>query len=383
MKISVITFWQSLDNYGQVLQGYAMQKVLKMHGHRPEIIRYGFHNYLLPSIRYSKLYNKKEILNLLYHIRLYLYNIKNGTDRRRFRQFKRKYIKYSSSTYNSLKELQNNPPVADCYVAGSDQIWAQLLTNRNNRCFFLDFGNERTNRFSYAASFAMKEYPQELKDELRELLKRFNAVSVREPNGIKICEDIGIEANLTLDPTLLLPGNHYRSLMKKPKNIPDRYCFTYHVNVYKPQVLHWNTIKEYCNCHNLSSIAVYANHEKNQNMEFLYGAQYLYPKIEEWLYIIYHAKFVVTSSFHGVVFCILLHKQFLYCPLEESIFSANDRVSSLLERIGLAQRITYSINQDNLDKFINQEINWHKIEKELTILRNYSMHYLLTSINTI
>lgn len=382
MKISIITFWQSLDNYGQILQCYALQEVLRLQCHQPELIRYGFHKYLLPSINYSRLYQKKEIHNFINHIKLNLYDTINNTDIRKFRKFKRKYIKSSIRTYNNLTDLQNNPPIADCYLAGSDQIWAQLISNKNNRSFFLDFGLKKTKRISYAASFAMDEYPNEIKEELKDLLSNFYKISVREPNGVIICNDIGIDAKLVLDPTLLLTGDHYKRIFKRYKGIPANYCFIYHVNVYQDNSLYWNIIKNYNEAHGFSSIATYGNGKNNFDMKILQGAEYVYPQIGEWLFMINHAKYVVTSSFHGVVFCILFHTPFIFCPLEKSKFSANDRISHLLEKLGLQNRIITSLNCESLNDFIYSFIDWEKVDTVIKTMRIHSLNFLIDSLSS-
>lgn len=110
-----------------------------------------------------------------------------------------------------------NPPNAELYIVGSDQVWAQILNNRNNRAFFLDFGKSETKRLAYAPSFVVNEYPTAYREDLKQLLKRFNAVSVREYSRVDICKSVGIEATKVLDPTFLLERKDYLSLISEPK----------------------------------------------------------------------------------------------------------------------------------------------------------------------
>ena len=117
-----------------------------------------------------------------------------------------------------MTKIQQNPPQADCYITGSDQVWAQLLDNINNEGFFLNFGSSQIKRISYAASFAMTSYPQELKKKLKEKLSIFSAISVRESSGVEICKELGYNVSWVLDPTFLLEQSDYLSLKLKNKN---------------------------------------------------------------------------------------------------------------------------------------------------------------------
>lgn len=382
MKISIITFWQSLDNYGQILQSYALQSVLKERGYSPDIIRYGFHGFLYPSIHFKDIFNISGLKNIYNHLNLYIRQCMKNEDIRKFRAFKKKHFNFSRETYNTIKDLQLNAPSASCYIAGSDQIWAQLLSNDNNRAFFLDFGGNNIRKIAYAPSFALKEYPKELLPLLKEQLSKFNAISVREPNGLAICMKVGYRAKLVLDPTLLLSPDHYSKLF--PQNMlvcQSPYCFIYHVNVYSADSLFWENIKHYNKQHGISNIATYANGDKSKNMHFLDQADYIYPTIGQWLFLIKNAQYIVTTSFHGIAFSILFHKPFVYCPVPESKFAANDRVSSLLERLGITERTMNDNNVMNITKILESSIYWDRVDQNLYKLKKDSLDFLFSSIN--
>ena len=382
MKISIITFWQTLDNYGQILQSYALQRVLKEKGHSPEIIRYGFHEFLYPSIHFKDIFGKSGLKNIYNHFNLFIRQFLKNEDVRKFRVFQKKYFHFSRETYNTLKDLQLNAPYADCYIAGSDQIWAQILAYENNRSFFLDFGDRDIRRVAYAPSFALKEYPIELLPILTEQLSKFNAISVREPNGVNICALAGYEAKLVLDPTLLLSSGAYCKLCSCKFTITQSpYCFIYHVNVYSPNALLWDSIKQYNYLQGIANIATYANGDKSKNMHILDKAQYVYPTIEQWLLLIKNAQYVVTTSFHGIAFSILFHKPFIYCPVPESKYAANDRVYSLLERLNITDRTLYDSNVDKTARIIETSIRWDEVDQNLYKLKKDSLDFLLSSIN--
>lgn len=372
MRIAIITFFQSQDNYGQLLQCYALQRVIRQMGHKPYLIRYGFHE------KYFHWLKKKNILTAKGRHEAYrqvkeLFRHRNNSSARGFDLFRKMHLAKSLRCYNSLPELRHHPPKAECYITGSDQVWAQLLSDENNKSFFLDFGPHNTKRISYAPSFAVDDYPSELKKRLTEQLSKFDAISVREQSGVRICKEVGYDANLVLDPTLLLTADHYKALVKKPSM--SNYCFVYHVNITSKEELLWNTFHSYNDNHNLASVATFANPSEGQNMEFIDGANYVYPTIEEWLGLVQSAEYVLTSSFHGLVFSILFHKPFVVCLRKETLFAGNDRIMTLLNLLGLNDRIVSEKKQDVVDVVLNP-INWLEVEALLNREREKSLSFL-------
>ena len=375
MKIAIITFFQSQDNYGQLLQCYALQRVLHQLGHKPYLIRYGFHNEYFHWLKKRNIFTKegrKKILRQLKHV---FFPRKRVLDRR-FDNFRKKHLAKSWRCYNNLAELQRNPPKADCYITGSDQVWAQMLSKNDNRSFFLDFGLDHVKRIAYAPSFAVECYPEELKEKLANQLERFDAVSVREQTGVSICKSVGFNSTLVLDPTILLTAQQYNTLIKEPK--VGRYCFIYQVNVTSKKELWWDEFSSYNRDQGIKSIATFANPIEGVNMEILEGAEYIYPSIEEWLGLVREAEYILTSSFHGVVFSIIFHKPFVVCLRRNSMYAGNDRVFSLLEQLNLSDRIMQP--DKSASEVISKKIDWDAVENRLIEKRKESIDFLKNSI---
>ena len=190
MKIGIITLWESSDNYGQQLQCWALQEVLRELGQDPFLIRYN--TALKPSLSNrikSKLNSIIKIISIYQLIRK-IYERKKNKNKLRwqseykkknnyrdFAGFKKQYLTISPEIYEDVEALRSNPPQAEIYIAGSDQIWSYPLSYEESKAYFLDFGSENIKRIAYAASFSLTEYPENLKPVLRHLLKRFDAVS--------------------------------------------------------------------------------------------------------------------------------------------------------------------------------------------------------------
>lgn len=387
MQIGVLTLWQSKDNYGQMLQCYALQQFLREKGHEPYLISYRF---IKEERQYTSLW---KMLLKVYAIYPLAYVFGLGRDKkkladeefekychekkRNFDGFLKKYINLSK-TYNDLDDLQKNPPVADCYVVGSDQVWAQLLSKPENSAFFLDFGDEKTKRIAYAASFSMSEYPENLRTKLAENLSRLNAVSVRETQGIGICNSVGTKATKVVDPTLLLGTKAFENISAK-KMKSNQYAFVYQLNISSPDEIRWTDARAYCSEKHWDMIAT-ASSGYFEGREILKGAKYVYPSISEWLSLIKHSEIVITTSFHGVVFSILFHKNFVYIPLKGAHSGGNARVLNLLSDLKIEEKsVSCGRTFNDAASF---EIDYSKCNRLLKEKVAESSSFLLDAINS-
>ncbi len=296
--------------------------------------------------------------------------MKNG--QRNFDEFRENHIITNGVIYHGLSDIQNNPPKADCYLCGSDQVWSMLLDNDENQAFYLNFGNKDTLRVAYAASFGRDVYPIELNGNLHDMLIKFNAVSVREKTGIDICEKVGIEAIDVLDPTLLLTMKEYASIIEKP-SINEKYFYTYSINVTSKKDLCWNALQKYTNQHGFRSISTTSS-GYFPGKEICPNTEYIYATIPQWLGLIQNAEFVATTSFHGVAFCLIMHKNFIYFPLKGTHSRGNSRVISLLDSLGLHEKI-FNDNM-TIKQCIEYPINWDVVEAKLSKKKSESIKFL-------
>ena len=388
MKIGIITFWESTDNYGQVLQAYALQQVLKNMGHNPFQIRYSLQASQLDGGKTSvfksflKMLLVYPLLKSIKRRKVQRENaeckkiIEKKNSVRKFPEFRNQYIYQSERVYNSINELRSNPPQADCYITGSDQVWTMLLSNEGNRAYYLDFGDEKIKRISYAASFGMPDYPIKLIPQLSSLLHRFNALSVREETGVKICNRLGLNAQHVLDPTLLLHKEDYICLgCAEFSSVSTMYIYS--INVKSSEELYWNYLKKYAEKNKLS-IVVTTSSGNFPGREIIEGVDYLYAMIPEWIQYINNASIVVTTSFHGVVFCLLGHTNFVYIPLRQAGSKGNGRVESLLNSIGASCKICNS--GEDFSKVAQIKVNWDDIDIQIEKQRQQSIKFLKQNI---
>ena len=327
VKIGVITHWGALDNYGQTIQTYALQKALEKNGAESYLIRY------TGNARKSSIWRK---LLRIYNIRrMYAYFLRKKNDaknkvinkdnHRDLRLFLEENITLAPFIY-SRKDLLLNPPQADIFMTGSDQVW-----NKLDKTYFLDFTPWSAKRISYAASFGGVCYENSELETLKFLLKPFDIITVRESEGLQICEKAGRpDAFLAPDPTLLLTAADYSSIAIQPQEK-------------KPYILLYMLGSK--NSYNIKECYTFAS---KHNLDVRYVASQrqfddypkIYPKMEEWLGLIQNAKYVVTNSFHGTVFALIFNKQFITIPLSGSAQKMNSRIETLLKALSITERIS-------------------------------------------
>ena len=362
MKIGILTFWWGKDNYGQLLQCYALQQYLRNMGHDAFLVRYrhSFDKKSTPFLtRLLKSFNPVKLIKFLIYKKKQADNIKEQKKfDRGFDDFRNKYINYSKKVYDSYIDLKNDTPEADAYIVGSDQVWnynfLDIPRSMPYHAYFLDFGNEKTKRLSYAASWGVNSLPKKVKDVITPLLLKFDYVSVREKNGVELCKQCGVEnSEWVCDPTLLLSANDYRNLYKE--NI---------LNIRKPekQYVVLYMLGNECNF-NIQKVYEWAN-EKKLEIIYITGnrvvdkREKLFATIPEWLYLVDNAEYVITNSYHCGVFSTIFVKRFGIVPLTGKDIEMNSRFESLFEIRGTGNHYISENDFSALEKtYVANKVN--------------------------
>lgn len=385
-KIGVITFWDSQENYGQQLQCWALQQYLRELGHHPFLIRSAVggqfskrkfpkqvkkivKNWLLWAVRNTLLGNIRVVRN--YFIRLC------GRDivLREFDMFRQRELDMSK-TYGSYEELCNQPPRADVYIAGSDQIWHSNAPSEWFKIALLNFGDKEIKRIAYAPSMPFKNFSEEKIRMLKSYLPSFSSISTRETSSTEYLMSLGFDSNVVLDPTLLLRAEDYYKLYLKEK--AEQGIFIYSINYTDESEIPIESIKQYAKTSGLDVI-VTPSSGYEPSTEMFSGVRYEYTTIPKWLKCIESARLVVTPSFHGIVFAILLHTPFMFTPLIGKHSRGNERITELLQKLGLLDCIWDGKN--TIDKYVNMPIDWSRVETLLDEMREQSQKYLCNAID--
>ena len=340
MKIGIVTYWKSSDNYGEQLQCYALQKYLRDQRHEAFLIRYDYDNDTIYGsrplpVRLIRACNPKRLIN---HFRGRKNNRERLKDRelhpRGFGSFRDQNLTMSK-VYPSIDDLRSDPPEADLYITGSDQVWntydASLIEMKNRlSTFFLDFGPTETKRISYAASWGRNEVPDDEKEYIRPLLARFDAVSVRERSGIDLCRQMGYsDAEMALDPVLLHDAETYRSLYQgKYQGAQEKYLFFYYLN--NDGSYNIQTVFDMAEKMGLKVVYVTDDWHDDHDRSF--------PGITEWISLIDNAEYVVTNSYHCSIFALIFGKRFGVIKRAGKHAGMNTRIDQLFEMFGISPR---------------------------------------------
>lgn len=350
-QVGVITF-HNYDNYGAILQSYALQQKLEELGTQPEIIDYNC-KYISNPFRLERLRNKG-LFNYIYGIIGYFCYIPRRIKCNAFR----KKIKYSEPF--TSKTLKNADGKYDIYISGSDQIWDWNLTGFD-KAYFLDFVTEGK-KCSYAASIGENLPTEEHREKYAMLLKNFDNILMRESYGADVVEElIGHKPECACDPTLLLTADEWETVMAKPI-MKKPYILVYQLGVNTKLVDFTKKLK------------------KTTGLDVVYvpfplvGALKCRPRIfdgpSEWLRLFKDAQYVVTDSFHGAVFSILFHKKFYIYANGHHI---NKRVDEFLKRLNLTECV---IDGSSSDEIPFPDINYDFVDSQLDKIRGESMENL-------
>lgn len=374
-KIGILT--QPLhQNYGGLLQAYALKTVLIRLGYNPIILDRNPPKSTL--VRKIGSHVKTIIYKLLGRNRNFSYwlsksdmkVIAKNTD-----YFISNYIQEKSPKLHSTGELEKFISNDNFYgfVVGSDQVWRPRYSP-HIPTYFLDFAKDLQNvkRISYAASFGVSdwEFSPEEESIAKELIKLFGAVSVREDSGVELCEKyLNTKAVHVLDPTMLLTKDDYIALVEKenePKSAGN--LFTY---VLDPTEHSREFIKNAENELGLKAFEVQPKHKglsKTAVQEDLQGC--VYPSVTKWLRAFVDADFVITDSFHGCVFSIIFNKPFVAIGNKARGLA---RFESLLNIFDLGDRLNSSD--------FNTKIDWKSVNENLAEWKEFSINYLKESLN--
>lgn len=377
LTISVATFMQTEDNYGQLLQAWALKQALISLGHHVTHICHrvtyqqtGEPTLLPPG---SPLRTRIRIL-LSPHSYLLWYRQRRAwkwkqQHLRHFNTYRRQWFTFDPPTDDATYErLQQTPPQADIYLCGSDQIWAGMPANEN-KTWYLDYGPQHITRVAYAASFGSPQLGPEKTAFITPLLHRFDHISVRESSAQSLCRQAGRDdAIQVLDPTLLLNAQDYLGNMGVHPTASAT-LLAYILNISRAEECHYKAIRT-CARRLRLTLHTVASSGARDATACLPLCDLRAPTPPAWLEEIASAACIITNSFHGTVFAILFHKPFLFISLNGDM---NDRITDLLGQLGLQDRLYI---QGDMTQQLQAPIDWKQIDQQLDLLRQASFLFL-------
>lgn len=380
MKIAILTF-PLRENYGGVLQCYALQTVLQEMGHEVEVVKwsasfvFSFRDVL--NGMYKKLFNKLLGKNEFVRVRLEAY-----IRHRKIIRFIKEKIRFTNKEYHYRTDLNRLADSDfDVFIVGSDQVWRRLfMADSWIDLYYLSFlKGKNKKRIAYSASFGvdLKEYTTELVVGCGDLFSLFDAVSVREDSGLELIKEYHWRCKKdcmqTLDPAMLLNKDDYTHLFHLDKEQYATNLFAYLLDIQDEA----NYILERLALEKNLKIVKVQSIEKSLGCGSLLASPSLSPV--QWVEHIASSHYIVTDSFHGCVYSILFHKPFIVVG---NTVRGNARISSLLRLVQLEDRFVSSIEDFKQRKDILLEpVDYKDVELILNEKRALSLDFLNTAIN--
>ncbi|MEI3606609.1 polysaccharide pyruvyl transferase family protein [Pseudogracilibacillus sp. SE30717A] len=371
-KIGIITL-NGYVNYGNRLQNYALQEVVKSYGFDVETIWVDIKknnpkdipllikakNILKssPKDNYERLHNK--VTGILYKKKL------NNKRERIFRNFSRKHI---HETTFKLDENNINKGLLDEYeyfITGSDQVWNPFF-RKGDPAYFLTFA-PKEKRIAYSPSFGTDQIPEDYIDRYKKWISEMHRLSVREEAGAKIIKELtGRDAPVLIDPTLMLSKEKWLSIANVPSNKPKTgYLLTYflgRISRAKRKIINKIAKNNHLKIINLA--------QPNDKLPYLSGPS-------EFIDYINSSSIFITDSFHGAVFSILLETPFVVFDREGKFPSMNSRIDTLLS--------TFKFETRHVDKInINSDLlkmDFSHVHPILKLQRQKAFEYLEDALN--
>ena len=353
MKIKVCTITHhTVPNFGAVMQAYALQKALDKLEVENEILNY-------KSMRVEKIYYRSFKLcdNTKDRIKFFLHTFQRKRYKK-FDNFVMKNLRLSKEYYKENLQEANNE--YDLFIAGSDQVW-NLNIHIGDTSYMLDFLDDNSKKGSYAASFGYSKIPEKYHDVTASLLNKFSYLLLREKTGISIIESLNINKNpkLVIDPTLLLDKKDYLHLIKYKKK--GKYILFYDlINSDSMMSFAYDLSKKT----NLDIWNINTSFKKKKKMKNL---SLVGP--EDFISLIANSEYVITSSFHGIIFSMIFEKNF-YFALNKNNVNNNSRIIDLSNLFNIYSRNIEQVSEINdLDfTFIREKIKLVKNESEKNLM---------------
>lgn len=343
-------------NYGALLQAYALRKSLEECGCCVSILNYSLPNTMQTYKPLPKIKGRRSLINWINSLqRLSATEVSIE----KFLEFRTEYFNFTKE-YLCYEDLKRDPPVAELYVVGSDQVWNPYISF--DKAYYLLFGDKSIKRASYAASIGVSEINDNFKEDFINRIACVEYKSVREKDAQRLLMSYGIYAEVHIDPTLLLTSEQYDEIAIQP-NFGEKYVLLYLLILPEDYKKYVNEVR------NIYPDAVIVNIPGKTSSPAIGDIEMGDIGPKEFLGLIKNAEAVVTSSFHGTVFSIIYKKQFMSIIPHDT----GKRISDLLDRFGLNNRIT----KEAIDiSAINNKIHYDKVTEKLNISREQAKKYL-------
>lgn len=348
-NVGILNFFYENYNYGANLVAYSLSKVVEKLGYNPYIINFD----PFPPLDSITRFKTQALLD-----------------------FRQDYLNLTP-LYTSSSSLSETNKFINTFIVGSDQVWRKTITQNNLKTYFLDFVKWNKKCISYGASYGSNKFEGNYKEinECKLFLKKFSNISVREKDAINITKELfDKDSCLVLDPTLLLTKEDYDSFISKEKVLNKKEYVAVYALFNQDKNFNKNLKRLFPN----KKILNIKTH--SEYIPLLDRNELVYNSVPNWINDIKNADYIVTDSYHGLLFSILFEKDFI-CLGKNS--KAKSRFDSICELLGgnISSRIIKDLSEiNNISEL--KKINYKIINKNLENERKKSLLFIKDSLNS-
>lgn len=385
VRVGILTL-HKLNNYGSVLQAYALQATVNKLGFQGEVIDYSIHHSPEILLGYAVCVYQEQGLRPLatsvfdYGVDLIQRRIGKLTRHDShcipapdiFDEFRDCHLVLSKDSY-SPERLRLNPPDYDIYISGSDNVWR--LDNRFGISdgvarYYLDFVPENKITLSYAPSMGDPNVSDRHLEKIKSLLQNIDHLSVRETSTAEFIGQItGSKVTTVCDPTLLLSKEEWNLLSPEETSIPSRKPY---LLVYVAHPLDFDSpvfqFSRYIS-QKLGLDIIHIGYHFDAGKPAYFNAT-----VPEFLSYFKNASLVVTNTFHGTVFSIIYRKGFYAFKPR----AGPTRIRDLLSTAGLSERLVQS---DIEARKLSPKLDYRDVEDKIQKFRCESLLWLKTALH--
>lgn len=360
-KIGVISYniYGNFTNYGSALQSWALHQAIKSCSAHPKLIDY------CPDILKNKdplnpfknLWDKDDESRRMCELTM-------PAIRENYYKFERFYTNHFERTPKKYTSENFNDVVADedlnGFVCGSDTIFCMDEFGFDDG-FYANYECMKQHSVSYAASFGDPTLSEENCKVLNERLKNFKALGLRENHMVPyVTEHTRVPVRRVVDPTLLHTHEKYDEIAVSHRLVDEKYLL-YYSRRYSPVMEDYVENLAKTNGWKIVEISLRAtNAEKGHKMFYQAG-------VEEFLSLVKHAEYVVTNSFHGMIFAVQYSRPFVIFSREQ----CNTKIDEMLQLFGLSDHMLVT----GKESFCN-EIDYKSVHDRISEAREVSIDYL-------
>lgn len=362
----IVTF-QNAYNYGAMLQCFALQQVLSTKIENVKVLNYDnksignfYHIFYFPKNEKNviKKYVKSFLSSIFYFRQLYKRN-------KSFKSFMKNNIHLTEKlNYHTIKQMDFSENTI--LISGSDQVWNTDLTDGFDDIYFLNF-SKNSKKISYAASIGKQEFDSRYVENLKNSLRDFNFISLREETGRnEISKYTNKQIEVVLDPTLLLSKKEWEEYIPKQRSVHDEYIFVYMPDDNVIRATEMIAEKENLKIVNISKKKLFGNREINK-----FSADPF-----EFIELLKNSKYVITTSFHATSFSLIFNKPIWVFPPN----GLSSRIVDLLKNVGMEDRILRD-DAEFLNNDYKKEIEFELVNEKLAKMKKTSIKYLDNALN--